>query len=217
MCHPTPQVTVTQLPSVNEQKAIVKTDSIASKHYTDSVQIIIKQANKAAENFFNEWQASEDRYNDLEKGMTDLFDKQPIPDTCKVIVAQLNEQFKRLSQSSKQKDNACTMAIEGQKAIVRQKDVVIGKQTIDFARLKENLDISINAQTSLNKQIKQLKPKREIYVGANVVGNPEKYLAAYGASIGFMNKKHTQIEVGAFQMKSVIYYQLSFKKTLFRL
>jgi hypothetical protein len=84
-CHgQSPNPVLTDVKPVKEQAKAVLVDSLSSKKTYDSFMVAIKEKDKAIETWYNEWKASETRYNDLEKGFVDLSQKE-VPDTCKAM------------------------------------------------------------------------------------------------------------------------------------
>ncbi len=214
-CNKKPSPELNPVIPVKEQKEKVVADSVASKKFTDSIALIIKQKDKEAEMWHNEWKASEGRYNDLEKGTVDLI-TQEVPDTCKAMQEKYNQQFVKLSKESKQKDISCENTINAQKNLINQQIVVIRKGEKDAIGLRASLDTAFEQQRKLTKTVSSLKPKNSIYIGVTALGNENKFVQGYGVNLGLRNKKGNMYEAGALQIGSTISYTISFKKTLFK-
>lgn len=213
-CNKKKQPVTEPIKTVAEQKAEIKVDSIASKHYNDSVAMKEKQASKEGEMWFNEWKASEQRYADLEKGISE-FTQQPVPDTCKELQQQYTTQLLKLSKENKQKDIACEKTIASKNGVISQQAVLIKSKNSEVGKLRAFLDTAFAQQTKLSKSLKQLNPKNSIYIGATALGNENKFINGYGVNLGLRNKKGTMWEVGALQIGSTINYTIGVKKTLF--
>ena len=200
--------------TVTEQKLVVMTDSIASKKYNDSVALKIKQSSKDAEMWYNEWRASETRYNDLEKGIAE-FTKQPVPDSCKELQKEYSAQLLKMAKANSKKDISCENTIRLKSTTIEQQAVLIKSKNSEVGKLRAFLDTAFAQQTKLTRALKQLKPKNSIYIGATALGNENKWVNGYGVNLGLRNKKGTMWEVGALQIGSTINYTIGFKKTLF--
>ena len=205
---------VEPIKTVAEQKAEIKIDSVASKQYNDSVTALIEGVTKEADVWLKEWKASETRYNDLEKGISE-FTQQPVPDTCKELQQQYTTQLLKLSKENKQKDISCEKTIASKNGVISQQAVLIKSKNNEVGKLRAFLDTAFAQQTKQAKIIKQLKPKNSIYIGATALGNENKFINGYGVNLGLRNKKGTMWEVGALQIGSTINYTIGFKKTLF--
>jgi hypothetical protein len=200
--------------SVAQQALIVKTDSIASKKYNDSVLLKVKQSAKDAEMWYNEWKASETRYNDLEKGIAE-FTQKPVPDSCKELQKEYSAQLLKMAKANSQKDISCENTIRLKSTTIEQQAVLIKSKNNEIGKLRASVDTAFAQQTKLTRALKQLKPKNSIYIGATALGNESKFINGYGVNLGFRNKKGTMWEVGALQIGSTINYTIGFKKTLF--
>lgn len=198
---------------VAEQKENVRVDSVASKKVYDSFMVAIKEKDKAIETWYNEWKASETRYNDLEKGFVDLTSKE-VPDTCKEMKQAYILQLNKLISESRKKDYSCGNTIASLKAQSAQKDLLIKKGQDDWKKLKVNFDTALAQQTKLTKAVSSLKPNREFYLG--ITGQSE-YNNLNNASVGitadYKTKKGTMFGVAYFNTQQV---QLSYKKRLFK-
>lgn len=214
-CNRKPSSELNPVIPVKEQKEKVVIDSIASKKYNDSVALIIKQKGKEAEMWYNEWVASEGRYNDLEKGTVELI-TQEVPDTCKAMQEKYNKQFIKLSKENKQKDISCENTINAQKGVITEQKVLINKGNSIATSLRARLDTAFEQQRKLSKAVSSLKPKNSIYIGVTALGNESKFVQGYGINLGLRNKKGNMYEAGALQIGSTISYTISFKKTLFK-
>lgn len=214
-CNPPNTPALPAVIPIKEQQKTVKADSVASKSYTDSVTRIIKEKDKAIEVWYNEWKASEGRYNDLEKGFTDLANKE-VPDTCKAMQQAYILQLNKLISENRKKDYSCGNTIASLKAQSAQKDLLIKKGLEDWKKLKVNFDTALAQQAKLTKAVSSLKPKREVYAGIMAMGSEIKPFEGVGVNLGLRNKRGSQYEVFALQFNSGIHYGISFKKTLFR-
>jgi len=199
---------------VSVQKERVRVDSVASVKYQDSVKGLISYW----EGIATEKEQENDALAQVNLGLQLNMDSvlsQPLPDTCKPYQMQVASLQRRLAQSTAQAQAACEQTVKAKDNIIAQKDAIMSKKNQDYAKLRSALDTAWAAQTTLTKQLKALKPKRDVYIGAQVIGSETKYLAAYGVNLGLRNKKGTMYEVGAFQMGSQVYYQAAVKKTIF--
>lgn len=215
-CHrPSPTTVLTNIKPIKEQIKEVKADSIASKKTYDSFMVAIKEKDKAIETWYNEWKASEMRYNDLEKGFVDLTNKE-VPDTCKEMKQAYILQLNKLISESRKKDYSCGNTIASLKAQSAQKDLLIKKGQDDWKKLKQNFDTALAQQTKLTKAVSSLKPRSEIYAGVMAIGSTIKPFEGAGVNLGLRNKKGNQYELFALQFNSGVHYGISFKKTLFK-
>ena len=201
--------------TVTEQKEVVRVDSIASKHFVDSVNELVDGYKNDADKAVAESNQLASINLSLQKDM-DALVSAPIPDTCKPFrdaVARLNAKLTKVQQDEA---NACKSALNSKDKIIGQKDVLIANGKQDYAKLRQSLDTCFKQQATLTNALKQYKPKASIYIGASMIGNPTDYLKGYGLNLGLTNKRGTMYEVGAIQMGSTINYTVSFKKILFR-
>lgn len=206
--HPVP-ATPSVIP-VSVQKQTVKVDSVASQKYKDSVIKIVKEKEKAADEWYNEWKASEMRYNDLEKGVAAEIDK-PVPDTCKEIKDYYVKQINALSIAAKKGAIACEGTIKAKDAVITQKDALLSNAKEDYRKLKINFDTCISQQQKLTSTIKKVKSKNELYAGIMAMGAQIKPFEGAGVSLGLRTKKGRQFEVFALQFNSNIHYGVSYK------
>lgn len=215
-CHrPSPNPVLTEVKPVKEQEKAVRVDSIASKKTYDSFMVAIKEKDRAIETWYNEWKASETRYNDLEKGFVDLSNKE-VPDTCKSMQQAYILQLNKLISENRKKDYSCGNTIASLKAQSAQKDLLIKKGLDDWKKLKVNFDTALAQQTKLTKAVSSLKPKREVYAGIMAMGSETKPFEGVGVNLGLRNKRGSQYEVFALQFNSGIHYGISLKKKLFQ-
>lgn len=213
-CKRKKQVAADPVIPVAVQKEAVRVDSIASKKYNDSVLLKVKQSAKDAEMWYNEWRASETRYNDLEKGIAE-FTQKPVPDSCKELQKEYSAQLLKMAKANSQKDISCENTIRLKSTTIEQQAVLIKSKNNEVGKLRAFLDTAFAQQTKLTRALKQLKPKNSIYIGATALGNENKWVNGYGVNLGLRNKKGTMWEVGALQIGSTINYTIGFKKTLF--
>lgn len=216
-CNPPKPVLKTLQPvtSVGEQKEVVKIINQLSDFQRDSVNKIIGTLETVAATAIFDRDNAQAQNVQLTNEMNDLLTTPDIPDTCKQIVSSLQAQFKKVSASTQAQINACSTAVKSQNEVISNKNKIIAIDKNQIGNLNATIDSAFKQQQKLQANIKKLNPKSELYISATAIGSPEKYLAAYGVGIGFMNKQHTQIEITAFQMKSQVFYSLSIKKPLF--
>lgn len=214
-CNKNPSPNLNPVISVEQQAESRRTDSIPAKRYVDSVTLKEQQKDKEALMWYNEWVASEGRYNDLEKGTVELI-TQEVPDTCKAMQEKYNQQFIKLSKENKQKDISCENTINAQKGVITEQKVLINKGNSIATSLRAKLDTAFEQQRKLSKAVSSLRPKNSIYIGVTALGNENKFVQGYGINLGLRNKKGNMYEAGALQIGSTISYTISFKKTLFK-
>lgn len=216
-CNPTPSIPIPQVTSVPEIKERVRVDSIASQKYQDSVNKIVRLNEEAADYWENKFRQSQKSTELATNAINTILNEPTIPDTCKSITDRLRVEFDKAVVLSKQKDIACNKTIAAKNGVIREKDVLIKQHKKDYTLLRQNLDTCLSNQTALEKYIKKVKPRSEIFAGISALGSPEKPLTMYGINLGLRNKKGTQFEIGAYQFNSQVLYQVGIKKTLFRL
>lgn len=213
-CHHKKQPTIPNVIPTTVQRDSVRVDSIASKHFVDSVTQKLKYATKEGEMWYNEWVASEGRYNDLEKGVSE-FAQQPVPDTCKELQKNYITQLAKLSKENKSKDTYCFNAIAAKEAIMKQQNAIIIRYADDNKKLKTRFDTALAQQDKLTAAIQKVKNKREVYAGIMAMGSEQKVFEGTGVNVGYRNKKGNQYDVFAMQINSGLHYGVSFKKKLF--
>lgn len=217
-CHPPKPVTSTLIPvtSISDQKAVIVHDSIITKKQLDSLLVIQDklQADANSANFLLGGAQAENLL--LQKEMDDAI-TQPVPDTCRPYALQIQALNAKLKQSTIDAQKACNSSVNAQKAIVKNKDGIIAVNNTQINNLRASVQTALDQQKKLQDNIKKIMPKSEIYAGIELIGNQTKPLTAYGINLGLKTKKGTYFEVGAFQMSSIIYYQASYKKTIFKI
>ena len=215
-CNPTPSIPIPQVTSVPEIKERVRVDSIASQKYQDSVNEIVRLNEAAADYWENKFKQSQKSTELATNAINNILNEPSIPDTCKSITDRLRTEFDKAVVLSKQKDNACNQTIAAKNSIINNKDKLIKNEKDNYRKLRANLDTALSNQTVLEKYIKQIKPKREVSIGASIIGNEFKPFTMYGITAEYKNKKGTQFEIGAYQFNNSILYQVGVKKTLVR-
>lgn len=201
--------------SVEEQAAAVRTDSIASEFFVDSVNKIVKLWKSEAQRWENNWDREVLQNRELQDTISSWLNSE-VPDTCEQYKKKAILEFNRLVLSSSKKDTACSKTINSYKNIVVQKDAIIKRRNDDWKKLKTNFDTALAQQKILQSAISKLKSKREIYLSVTGLGNEKKIINGYGLGIGYRGKNGTSVEIGALQIGSTINYSLSVKKPLAR-
>ena len=215
-CNPTPSIPIPQVTSTKEIIERVKVDSIASQKYQDSVNEIVRLNEAAADYWENKFRQSQKSTELATNAINNILNEPTIPDTCKSITDRLRVEFDKAVVLSKQKDNACNKTIAAKNGVIREKDVLIKNSKTDYTKLKQHLDTALSNQSRLEKYIKQVKPRTEIFAGISALGNEAKPITMYGINLGLRNKKGTSFEIGAYQFNSQVLYQVGIKRTLFK-
>ena len=207
-----PQPSIVKVPSPTEQIEKVIHDSVASQKYKDSVTNLINKYYVDATNYEQKYNSEKEYSKTLEQGMDDLFAKN-VPDTCKAIVAQLQAQYQKVSISSRAQQNACEKAVMSLRSASQEQERLIAKSAQDYSLLRRHFDAAMIYQTTLSKQLKQLKPKHSI--GAGVFGEANytlPYTFAAGLQVYYRDRKGTQLSLGVLTNQRV---QLGISKNLF--
>jgi len=207
-----PQVLVK---TITEQKEVVRHDSIISQHFKDSVQRIIDSRNKEINYWMNSYSVADNELRALQNGISQNIGQQ-LPDTCRKYQVWIIGEYNKLMASAARKDSAHRKIMAGKDAVITQKDALIANGRDDYRKLRANLDTCFKQQETLEKAVKGLKPRREVYVGATVLGSPDKPVAGYGLNLGVRNRKGTMFEAGAIQIGPTINYTISVKKPIFK-
>lgn len=206
---------VVNIKPIQEQVAAVVHDSIISQHFKDSVQKIIESRDKEINYWMNSYSVADNELRALQNGISQNIGQQ-LPDTCKQYQNWIIGEYNKLMAAANRKDSAHRKIVAGKDAVIIQKDALIANGRDDYRKLRANLDTCFKQQGTLEKAIKGLKPRREVYIGATAIGRPDKPVAGYGLNLGLRNRKGTVIEVGALQIGPTINYTLSVKKPIFR-
>lgn len=201
--------------TITAQKEVVRHDSIISQRFKDSVQRIIDSRDKEINYWMNNYSVADNELRALQNGISQNIGKQ-LPDTCKKYQEWIIGEYNKLTIANAKKDSAHRKIVAGKDALISQKDALIANGRDDYRKLRANLDTCFKQQGTLEKAVKGLKPRREVYIGATAIGSPEKPVAGYGLNLGIRNRKGTMIEAGAVQLGPTINYTLSVKKPLFR-
>lgn len=201
--------------TITEQKEVVRHDIIISQHFKDSVQRIIDSRDKEINYWMNSYSVADNELRALQNGISQNIGQQ-LPDTCKQYQNWIIGEYNKLMAAAGRKDSAHRKIVSGKDAVIIQKDALIANGRDDYRKLRANLDTCFKQQGTLEKAVKGLKPRREVYIGATVIGSHEKPVAGYGLNLGLRNKKGTMFEAGALQIGTQINYTISVKKTLFK-
>jgi len=212
-CNKKPAPALPIVKTVDEQKAVIKVDSVASKSFVDSVNAIINRLQSEAKVDDKNIQELMDANSDLQLNMDEYIVKQ-VPDSCLEYQAKVIALNKQISQVNAAAQKNCAATINARNAIINQKDVLLANAKKDFSKLKASLDTCYSQQTTLTKALKDFKPKRSVGVGIMTEAgwiNPYKFDA--GAFIYYRGKNGTQFSVGALTSQRI---QLTYSKSLFK-
>ena len=174
---------------IKEQDRAVKTDSIASAHFKDSVNKIVAYWKGQSNHWENNWNREVEDNAALQDTIGKWLNSEPIPDTCEKFRKQAIIKFDKLSLSSAKKDTACSKALSALKNVVTQKDVLIGQGVKDYSKLKSRYD-------TVSSLAKKLLPKNEFGMGATVISSYLIPKPQVGVNLYFRNKRGWQIEIG---------------------
>lgn len=210
-CHPDKLPVLQPVVSIADQKAVVIHDSIVSKRLNDSA---IKEINKYmmiamdAENTRDEIATQNLKIQD----QMDAAITQPVPDTCKAVVAQISTLNSKLKQSAIDAQKACNSQVNAQKGIIKNKDGIIAVNNTQINNLRASVQTALDQQRKLQDNIKKLKPRSSIGVGVMTEAAwavPYKFDA--GAFLYFRNKMGSQVSIGIYQSQRI---QLSYSKQI---
>lgn len=201
--------------TITEQKETVLHDSIVSQYFKDSVQRIIDSRDKEINYWMNSYSVADNELRAIQAGIGQNIAQQ-LPDTCKKYQDWIIGEYNKLMAAAGRKDSANRKIVAGKDAVISQKDALIANGRDDYRKLRANLDTCFKQQGALEKAVKGLKPRREVYLGASAIGRPDKPVAGYGLNLGMRNRKGTMFEAGAVQLGPTINYTLSVKKPIFR-
>lgn len=150
----------------------------------------------------------------MEQGFTDYI-ATALPDTCKKYQWVISE-YNKISEASKKKDAVNEKIIASKNVIINQKDLLIANGKKDYKNLRANTDTCLKNQTTLEKYVKALKPKRELYIGAIGMGNQSLKGFGFGVNLGLRDRKGNMYEIGVVQLGNTTQYTVGFKKRIFR-
>ena len=205
-------IVVTSVDSIKER---IIHDTIFSRQYQDSVIAIIESKDKEIASLYYTRNVLQHQVNSLEQGFTDYI-ATPLPDTCKKYQAWVISEYNKISEASKKKDAVNEKIIAGKNVIITQKNLLIANGKKDYKNLRANTDTCLKNQATLEKYVKELKPKREVYIGAIGMGNQSLKGFGFGVNLGLKTPKGNYYEVGVIQQGITTQYMVSFKKTLFK-
>lgn len=223
-------IVIIWLLTCNKPKVPSPPNVIKSEKVTDTIRIIDTRYKVVADSLWAELKKqgndNDANYKAYIKVLNDnavlqnenfLLEQTNIPDTCKALQAAWIARNNNLIQSAKRAEDACKTTITGLNKTIRTTKQLADESNKAYTNLKRIADTCAVALNKMEKYAKKIKPRSEIFIGANVLGQQSKPLTAYGISLGLRNKKGTQFEIGAYQFNSQVLYQVGIKKTLFRL
>ena len=205
-------IVVTSVDSIKER---IIHDTIVSRQYQDSVIAIIESKDKEIASLYYTRNVLQHQVNSLEQGFTDYI-ATPLPDTCKKYQAWVISEYNKISEASKKKDAVNEKIIASKNVIINQKDLLIANGKKDYKNLRANTDTCLKNQTTLEKYVKALKPKREVYIGAIGMGNQSLSGFGFGINLGLRTRKGMMYEVGVVQIANTTQYTVGVKKSIFR-
>lgn len=194
---------VIEKPGITNTVEVVKKDEAAMKQVADSFNLILHSKNIAIlveqgkyENLLAEYL---NQQNDIGNVLTE-----PVPDTCRAIVANLTGKFNKLKSTSAEKDAACNQTIADLELVRQTQNDFIKEKDASYKKLRANFDTAVSIA-------KALKPRNQVYVGVSANVYP---VLGYGIDLGIKLKSGLMIETRALQMNGKTYGQLSFKKVI---
>ena len=197
-----------QVIPVTTQREVVRTDSIASQIFKDSVNKIIDKWKWEANHWENNWNREVEDNAALQKTVSDVLNES-VPDTCESYKKKALAEFSKLSISSAKKDTACSKALSSLKNIIGQKDVLITQGKKDYSLLKKHFDTALIQQSILTKQL----PKREVVGGISMLTSYNIFKPQIGLVLGYRNKKGIELNIAVYTNQQVT---ATLKKPLFR-
>jgi len=187
-----------------------------TKRIADSFNLEIQQKDREIEQRKSEYDNLLTEYLNEQNDISATLAK-PVPDTCKPIVTVLTRQFDALKKTSANKDNTAQRLITSLRQQGKTKDKFLSAKDTAIKKYITLLDTCTKGYQQLEKSVKKLQPRSEVYVGVSMLGYPNKILNGYGVSLGLRNKQGTQFEINAININNTINYGLSIKKRLFKL
>ncbi len=149
-CHKTPlPATPTVTPaSVIKERIVV--DSVASKKFTDAVNKKVDSLEGEVKKWKYETENLQDVNLGLQQDMNEYITNTNIPDTCREFQRQIGLLNKKLSASTAAQSAACNKTVNAQRAVIKQKDILIAKGKEDYTKLRRNADTCLRNQTTLS-------------------------------------------------------------------
>lgn len=208
---PTPPV----IKTVKEQIKIVERDEAAIKRVRDSSALVIKKLDL-------DLKISDGRLlafiRDYGKAETEIDTEltREVPDTCRELQIRLTDKFNSLKASSANKDAEFNKKISTLTKVRSTLENQLREDSVFQAKQRASIDTCLSNQTKLEAYVKQIKPRRSIYVGLTGLGSALKVYEGVGVNLGLENKKGTKYEIGVLQIGGTYHYTVGVKKTLFK-
>jgi len=215
-CHPAPSPVTKLEPvtSVKDQKDSVRIINQLSDAQRDSINELVGKAEEvAATAIFQRDNAQADNLQ-IQKEMDALL-SEPVPDTCTVVVAKISTLNQKLKESALKQTKDCNAAINAKNGVIKNKDGIIAIDKKQINSLRASLDTAFKQQSTLQANIKKLKPRASIGIGViGEMGWVQPYKFDAGFQLYYHSKNGTQIGVGVLSSQRA---QLTYSKTLFKL
>ncbi len=193
---------------IKEQVKVVEKDTLYYKKQKDSFINIINSLVKENDDNNKEFVWLYNENSQLQADMLAL--SKVTPDTCAKFVAQ----YKGYAEQTNKTLSTANITIAGlNKTISTQKDFLTAKD-VAFDKMKTAWDTCISTAKKLEQYAKEIKPKRELNIGAKgMINYASNYLPAAGLEIGYRTRKGLEINAAIYTNQILT---IGFKKPIFR-
>jgi hypothetical protein len=205
---------VTPVKTIKEQVFKVDTIDRDNSHLIDSFNRVIDKKDSKIAKGNSDYDDLKAEYLNYQNDIEDSLKHRYIPDSCKLLVADLKSQFNKLKGASDKKDNLSKEIINDLREQTNtQKSFLVSKDTL-YKRLHNSFDTCIAQQKTLERVNKSLQPRRSISAGIiTEIGYASPYRFDAGVSFYLNTKKGSSIGVGILTNQRI---QISVSKQLFK-
>jgi len=209
-----PEKEIITIPAKEQEREQAK-DEVVNKVNNDSFINVIKlqekNTSKLLDRYDNLMQAYLTQVELSKEGINEV-----VPDTCLQYQKKVKGEFDKIISSNAAKDSTAKKTISSLQLTNKSKDNFLIEKDRQYRQLKTRWDTCISNTKKLEQIVKDNKPKREVFIGAELVGNPNNYFYGYGVNLSYKTKKGVIIELGAMQLRTTTNYSIGLKTRLFK-
>lgn len=212
-CNPKKQPALPQVQPSAEKVKEVNTLDKGKKNSDDSFSLVIKHKDALISQYKKDLQAESLKADMAERGVDALLQER-VPDTCLELQRALTGKFQILKDANQKKDAANANAISVLQSVNKTQKSFLASKDTAYKKLHVLFDTCISDYSKLEKYAKKLKPKGEVFIGAQASSLYNIIQPTLGLSLGYKTKGSLYIEVGGNLRKEVF---ISVKHRLFKL
>lgn len=138
-------------------------------------------------------------------------------DTCKPVVDFLNKKYNDYAAQTQKTLSQTKKTISGLSNTVNTQKSALAKEKALYNILRKDADTCLKTAKDWQDYATKIEPHSFIYLGVEVLGNPNKLLNGYGIELGLTTKKEISVGIKATNINGTINYGLSVRKRLFKL